>query len=106
VVQIVKKNGHPLSCYIFTKNKDFEKKLVKTIEFGGGCINNTIVHIANPHLPFGGVGNSGMGRYHGKYSFDVFSNYKSIVKTSTLIDPMLKYPPYSERKYKWIRRLM
>ena len=106
VVQIVKKNGYPLSCYIFTKNKAFERQLVNTIEFGGGCINNTIVHIANPHLPFGGVGNSGMGRYHGKYSFDVFSNYKSIVKTSTLIDPMLKYPPYSERKYKWIRRLM
>jgi aldehyde dehydrogenase (NAD+) len=105
ILPIIHKNRYPLACYIFTKSKSFEKYIIKNIEFGGGCINNTIVHLANPALPFGGVGNSGMGRYHGKYSFEVFSHYKSILKTATFIDPSLRYPPYTKTKRKWVTRL-
>ena len=72
------------------------------ISFGGGCINNTLVHLANPHLPFGGVGESGMGRYHGRDGFMAFSHQKSIVDSALRPDIPLKYPPYKGR-LKWIR---
>jgi len=104
VLPIIHKNRYPLACYIFTKSRNVEKYIIKNVEFGGGCINNTLVHFANPALPFGGIGNSGMGRYHGKYSFNVFSHHKSIIKTSTLIDPSLKYPPFTKLKRKWVTR--
>lgn len=104
LIPIIRKNRYPLSCYIFTKSSRFEKHIIDSIEFGGGCINNILVHLANPRLPFGGVGNSGMGRYHGKYSFDIFSHYKSILKSSMAIDPALRYPPYTKRKRRWATR--
>ena len=104
IIPIIRKNRYPLACYIFTKSKKFEKLIIDNIEFGGGCVNNTLVHLVNPRLPFGGVGNSGMGRYHGKYSFEVFSHYKSILKTSATVDPSLRYPPYTEVKKKWAKR--
>jgi aldehyde dehydrogenase (NAD+) len=104
ILPIIHKNRYPLACYIFTNSKSFEKYIIKNIEFGGGCINNTLVHLANPALPFGGVGNSGMGSYHGEYSFKAFSHYKSMLKTSTFIDPSLRYPPYNKTKRKWVTR--
>lgn len=104
IIPIVRKHRYPLACYIFTKNKTTERFIIENIEFGGGCINNALVHLANPNLPFGGVGNSGMGQYHGKDSFDVFSHYKSMLKTSTIIDPPLRYPPYTKTKRKWAAR--
>jgi len=105
IIPIIRKNRYPLACYIFTNSKKNEKIIIENIEFGGGSINNALIHLANPELPFGGVGFSGMGNYHGKYSFDVFSHKKSIVKTKNFIDPALRYPPYTINKEKWARLL-
>ena len=77
--------------------------ILRDVPFGGGCINDTIMHIASHHMPFGGIGNSGMGSYHGKYSFDTFSHYKSIIKKSNLIDMPMRYHPYKEENYKLIK---
>jgi acyl-CoA reductase-like NAD-dependent aldehyde dehydrogenase len=84
----------PLALYFFSKNEETTRKVLNRLSFGGGCINDTLVHLANPKLPFGGVGQSGMGRYHGKYSFDSFSHEKSVVKRSFWLDLALRYPPY------------
>jgi len=104
VLPVIRRHRYPLACYTFTNSKNVERYIIQNIEFGGGCINNALTHLANPALPFGGVGNSGMGMYHGKYSFDVFSHFKSILKTSSAIDPALRYPPYTKSKRKWITR--
>lgn len=82
----------PLALYLFTENSAVSKKILKHISFGGGCINDTIYHLASSYLPFGGVGNSGMGAYHGKGSFDTFSHKKSILKQTTFFDLPLRYP--------------
>ena len=103
IIHIVRKNRYPLATYTFTSSVENEKFIINNIEFGGGSINNTIVHLANPSLPFGGVGNSGIGNYHGKRSFEVFSHTKSILKSSTLIDLPMLYPPYSIRNLKIIK---
>lgn len=96
----------PLAMYVFSTNKNEIQKLMKNTSAGGGCINDTIIHIANSNLPFGGVGNSGMGKYHGKLSFDTFSNHRSIVKSTNLIDLPVKYAPYADWKMKIIRMLL
>jgi aldehyde dehydrogenase (NAD+) len=98
VVTIVRKNRYPLALYLFTKNKSIEKFILENIEFGGGCINNGIVHLVNSKMPFGGVGNSGIGRYHGRYSFETFSHKKSVLKTGEWLDPSLRYAPYNNKK--------
>lgn len=92
------KRPKPLALYLFTENKAAEAYVLKTVSFGGGCINDTVMHLAGGSLPFGGIGESGMGAYHGKYSFRTFSHEKSVVKKSALIDVPLRYPPYSDRK--------
>lgn len=84
----------PLALYLFTKDRKTQRKVLQSVSFGGGCINDTVVHFANPHMPFGGVGTSGMGSYHGKAGFDTFTHYKSILKKSNAIDVPLRYPPY------------
>ena len=76
------------------------------ISFGGGCINDVVMHLSNDHLPFGGVGNSGIGNYHGKFGFDTFSHQKAILERATWGEPDLKYPPYSEKKLSWIKRVL
>ncbi len=93
-VKIIQKNPNPLSFYVFTSDTKKEKKWIEQISFGGGCINNAAWHFANHHLPFGGVGKSGIGSYHGKYSFDTFTHNKAVMKTATWFDPDLKYPPF------------
>jgi len=105
VLDIIKHRPKPLACYIFGKKHSFQKKVLTTLSFGGGCINDTIMHVANEHLPFGGVGSSGMGSYHGKYSFDAFSHKKSIISSGP-IDMPVRYSPYSEKKYNLIRFLL
>ena len=105
MIQLIKQKPKPLALYLFTNNKQHEEKIISHVSFGGGCINDCIMHVANMHLPFGGVGSSGMGGYHGKYSFDTFSHRKSIYKKSMLFDLKLEYPPYSERKLWWVRKL-
>jgi aldehyde dehydrogenase (NAD+) len=92
----------PLSFYVFAENRKFADKLLKSYSFGGGVKNDSIVHFVNKNLPFGGVGPSGMGAYHGKRSFDTFSHSKSVVKRGTWIDIPLKYAPY-KNKLKWIK---
>jgi len=98
----------PLSLYVFTERTNFANDIINQFSFGGGCINDTIMHIANKRLPFGGVGHSGMGAYHGKYSFDTFSHKKSISKKGTWLDVPLRYAPYKDKVtilrklFKWI----
>jgi aldehyde dehydrogenase (NAD+) len=98
----------PLSLYVFTENPSFSKKIILKHSFGGGCINDTIIHFSNKRLPFGGVGHSGIGAYHGRLSFDIFSHHKAIVKKANWLDLPLRYAPYknklsSIRKiFKWL----
>lgn len=91
---IINKNPDPLAFYLFTRNHDKEELWLEQIPFGGGCINNTSWHLTNFNLPFGGRGNSGIGAYHGRYSFDLFSHAKAVMKTPTWFDPGIKYPPF------------
>ena len=91
---IIEINPNPLAFYVFTQSSEKEKKWLEGISFGGGCVNNASWHLTNFNLPFGGRGNSGIGSYHGKFSFDVFSHQKAIMKTPTWFDPKIKYPPY------------
>jgi aldehyde dehydrogenase (NAD+) len=93
----------PLAFYFFSEDSSQQKSIVSQIPFGGGCINDTVVHLANPHLPFGGVGTSGIGSYHGQKSFDTFSHYKSVYHQSSVIDVPLRYPPYNENKLSWVK---
>ena len=105
-ISYVNNNPKPLSCYLFSTKKSVKKDILRKISFGGGAINEAIMHIANPKLPFGGVGNSGIGSYHGEAGFKSFTHYKSILDKSNLIELSLKYYPHSERKLSWIRFFM
>jgi len=100
VLDIIAKNPYPLSLYHFTTDKTKERFIRRRVQFGGGAVNNTIVHLSTPNLPFGGIGTSGHGSYHGKQSFDTFSHKKSIMKTGTWFDPPLRYAPYTDFKKK------
>jgi len=104
-MRIVQLNENPLAFYLFTEDKKTEDNWMKKIAFGGGCINNTVWHFANEHLPFGGVGKSGLGAYHGESTFHIFTHSKPVLKTATWLDPSLKYPPF-KGKIKWFRRLI
>ncbi|MEZ4829655.1 MAG: aldehyde dehydrogenase family protein [Bacteroidia bacterium] len=97
-VSIIHRNPQPLAFYLFTQSDQTSDEYIRRIDFGGGCINNTMIHLASPHLPFGGVGSSGMGSYHGEQSFRTFSHYKSVMKTRAFYDNPLRYPPYNNRK--------
>lgn len=99
--------GKPLATYVFSTRKSFQKKILRTYSFGGGAINDTVVQITNKELPFGGVGTSGIGAYHGRSSFDLFSHRKAISKKSNWIDVPLRYPPYTlpEKIVKLMRHL-
>lgn len=87
--------GKPLATYVFSNNKSFQKKIIANYSFGGGAVNDTIIQITNKNLPFGGVGTSGIGAYHGKTSFDLFSHHKSIVKKANWFEVPVRYPPYT-----------
>ncbi|MFM7882991.1 MAG: aldehyde dehydrogenase family protein, partial [Microcystis panniformis] len=91
---IIAKNPNPLAFYLFTTKAKTEKKWLESVQFGGGCINNNSFHFTNPSLPFGGRGNSGIGSYHGRFSFENFSHQKAIMKTPLWFNPALKYPPF------------
>lgn len=95
----------PLSAYLFSDDEAEQDLFLAEISFGGGCINDVIMHLSNDYLPFGGVGNSGFGSYHGKFGFLAFSHQKSILKRATWGEPDLKYPPYTATKMKWLKRL-
>ncbi len=95
----------PLALYVFSSDKKTQEYFMHNLSFGGGAINDTVMHVANPYLPFGGVGQSGIGAYHGKYTFDTFSHTKSYMKKSTRLDPKLPYPPF-KNKEKLVKKLM
>lgn len=101
---IIARNPDPLALYLFTNNKKTEDSIMEGISFGGGCVNNTLVHLANSSLPFGGVAASGIGKYHGKYGFETFTRPKAIVKTANFPDVPMKYPPYKGkmRLFRWL----
>ncbi len=102
----IKTLSKPLSCYIFTKNKTIKNKILNEISFGGGAVNDAVMHFMEENLPFGGVGNSGIGNYHGKAGFETFSHYKSILQKTFWIELNLKYSPYTSSKLKWLKRLI
>jgi aldehyde dehydrogenase (NAD+) len=95
----------PLSLYLFSTNSSYINKVLSEFSFGGGCINDTMIHYANSRLPFGGVGHSGIGNYHGKFGFNTFSHQKSVVKKANWLDVPVRYPKY-EKKIKWIKKIL
>lgn len=106
IYNIITKNKNPLALYLFTTDKNIEKEILANIQFGGGCINDTIIHLATNQLGFGGVGESGIGSYHGNYSFKTFSHERSIIKKSNLIDLPLRYTPFTNLKKKLIKMFL
>jgi acyl-CoA reductase-like NAD-dependent aldehyde dehydrogenase len=105
IKNIISKYEKPLALYIFTENQSFAQKIIRKYSFGGGCINDTLVHFSNKRLPFGGVGHSGIGAYHGSLSFDTFSHRKGIVKKANWLDLPMRYAPYQD-KLNMIRNLL
>ena len=106
MLEIVNSRSKPLALYLFTSSKKLEKTVLSRCSFGGGCINDTIVHLATTNMGFGGVGESGMGAYHGKVGFETFSHKKSIVDKKTWIDVKMRYQPYSKGKEKLLRMFL
>lgn len=106
VVEYVSEHDSPLALYIFSSNKKSIARITSRLGFGGGCINDTVIHLATSYMPFGGFGESGIGCYHGKSGFDTFTHYKSIVNKSTRIDLPMRYQPYTARHDKTIKRFL
>ena len=106
VLNAIKQRPRPLALYLFSNDKAVQCKVLSSVSYGGGCVNDTIIHLATPYMGFGGVGESGMGSYHGKRSFDTFTHYKSIVKKSNVIDLPMRYHPYSKKKLSFIKKVM
>lgn len=104
IIEEINSHSKPLALYIFSENRNVVDNLLKRVPFGGGCVNDTISHVASSALPFGGVGNSGIGSYHGKYSFDTFSHTKSILDKPTWFEHGLVFPPY-KNKVKMVRKI-
>ena len=102
----INSHDHPLALYVFSGNKTFIKKITSSVSFGGGCINDTIIHLATSNMGFGGVGGSGMGSYHGRDGFNTFSHRKSIVDKKTWLDLPMRYQPYSGFMDRMIRMFL
>jgi aldehyde dehydrogenase (NAD+) len=96
----------PLALYVFSSSEDTQQRVLAKTSSGGVLINHALVHLTVPGLPFGGVGESGMGAYHGQHSFDTFSHKKAVMKKGTMVDPSIMYPPYTDSKQGWLKRLM
>lgn len=105
-IGMIKSKPKPLALYLFTNDRSIKTKVTNELSFGGGAINDAIMHITNHHLPFGGVGDSGIGSYHGEAGFKTFSHYKGMLEKPLRFEPNLKYSPHSESKLKWIKRLL
>ena len=102
-IQKIEENPHPLALYLFSEDKKARKEVMDRCHFGGGCINDTIIHLATSNMPFGGVEESGMGSYHGQAGFDCFTHYRSIVDKKTWMDLPVRYQKYSFLKEKMLR---
>ncbi|HXH30345.1 MAG TPA: aldehyde dehydrogenase [Bacteriovoracaceae bacterium] len=105
VIKKLRSLPKPLAFYVFGQNSQRTKKIIDQVPFGGGCINDTLLHLTNPNLPFGGIGPSGLGSYHGKKSFDTFTHYKSVFEQMTAVDIPIRYPPY-KGKLSWVKFLL
>ncbi len=105
-IAIINQKPKPLALYLFSRNKNLQQRVLHSTSSGSVCINDTVIQCAIPTLPFGGVGGSGMGRYHGKASFDTFSHYKSVLNRSLLLDIKLRYPPYTPGKFQLLKRIL
>lgn len=106
VIKYIDERPRPLAVYIFTSDRTFSETLLARLHFGGGCVNDTIIHLATEDMPFGGVGESGMGNYHGRYGFETFSHLKSIVDKPLWLDLPMRYQPYTRMKEKLIRMFL
>ena len=96
----------PLAAYIFSSRKDEVRKILSDLSFGGGAVNDVVMHLTNPNLPFGGVGQSGQGAYHGHYGYLRFSHQKSILHKNNWFELPLKYAPLTAKKLKWIKKIL
>jgi len=105
-VDFVNQRPKPLALYVFSRSKEFQQTIISETSSGGVCINDTIVHLTAPNLPFGGVGNSGFGKYHGKAGFDAFSNQKSVLRQTLLFDVPKRFPPTNEKDLKILRAIL
>jgi len=105
VISLINQREKPLALYFFSASRGMRERVLSATSSGGGCVNDTVMHFSNPRMPFGGVGNSGMGHYHGKFSFDAFSHHRSILQKTTLFNPTIAYPPYKD-KLRYIKRLL
>jgi acyl-CoA reductase-like NAD-dependent aldehyde dehydrogenase len=103
-IRVINDRPKPLALYLFTASKSIKDNVLKETQSGGFVLNDTIVHVATCSLPFGGVGDSGMGRYHGRYSFETFSHHRAVMERSTLIDFPVRYAPLKWKK--WMLRLL
>lgn len=106
VIDRINSEPSPLALYVFTEDKKLADKVTKTCRFGGGCINDVVIHLATSYMPFGGFGASGLGSYHGKTGFETFTHYKSIVDKSTKIDLNMRYQPYKKSDEKLVRKFL
>jgi len=105
-IQFILEREKPLALYVFSENKDSYQRVLQQTSSGGACVNDAMTHLSALDLPFGGVGESGMGHYHGKHGFDTFSHQKSVLDKSSRFDLPLRYPPFNDAKAKWLKRLV
>ena len=105
-IREIKAREKPLACYVFTRDKRKAEALIRGLSFGGGCVNDVLLQIGNHRLPFGGVGNSGMGAYHGRYGFETFSHKKAVVKNTGFPDLPFRYAPFGEGKLKLLKKFL
>ena len=104
IIEFIGKYPNPLAFYVFSKNSDFANDLLKKIPSGGACVNECLIHLANKNLPFGGVGHSGIGRYHGLHSFETFSHQRAVLKRTYFPDFPQRYPPYNKIPMNIVKR--
>ena len=106
IIPMINSREKPLALYLFSRRAGVQEKIVAKVPFGGGCINDTVVHLASSRMPFGGVGQSGMGKYHGKASFDTFTHEKSVLIRGNHPDIRLRYPPYDEKTFRTLHQFL
>lgn len=105
-IHFIQTREKPLACYLFSTDKKRQNELIRRVSFGGGCINHTLIHLSTSKIPFGGVGSSGMGQYHGRYSFDTFTHKKSIFYSHPKLGVDFLFPPFHPAKLGWLKKMM